>query len=111
MPGRTRKRAKFDFCGRPFIWWIDRDYWLRIASADKRFVVAFALGRDPSQPPTLAVHGHEFPGLPSGVPRPAYVIVPDPRGESMGAWVDELLRWSFNPTRQLVLSEFHPKFL
>ena len=69
MPARTRGRAKFDFKGRPFVWWIDGDYWLRIASADKCFVVAFALGRASDQVPILAVHGPEFLGLPSA-PRP-----------------------------------------
>lgn len=64
MPARTRGRAKFDFNGRQFVWWIDGDYWLRIASADKRFVVAFALGRASDQVPILAVHGPEFLGLP-----------------------------------------------
>jgi hypothetical protein len=44
-------RAKFDFRGRPFVWWVDGDFWLRIASLDKRFVVAYALGRTSDQPP------------------------------------------------------------
>jgi hypothetical protein len=110
MPARTRRRAKFDFNGRPFVWWIDGDYWLRIASADKRFVVAFALGRAPGQLPILVVHGPEFLGLPSGGPRPAYLVVPEPRGGSMGAWVEELLTWSFSPRHQVVLSEVPPRF-
>jgi hypothetical protein len=110
MPARTKRRAKFDFNGRPFVWWIDGDYWLRIASADKRFVVAFALGRGPDQAPILVVHGQEFPGLPSGMPRPIYVIVPEPRGGSMGAWVEELLIWSFSPYHELEFSEVPPRF-
>ena len=109
MPARTRGRAKFDFKGRPFVWWIDGDYWLRIAAADKCFVVAFALGRASDQVPILAVHGPEFLGLPSA-PRPAYLVVSEPCGQSMGAWVEELLSWSFSPRHHLVLSEVPPRF-
>ncbi|MGC8644604.1 MAG: hypothetical protein ACP5XB_32465, partial [Isosphaeraceae bacterium] len=100
MPARTKGRAKFDFKGRPFVWWVDGDYGLRIASADKRFVVAVALGRASDEAPILVVHGQEFPGLPSGVPRPVHLIVPEPRGGSMGVWVEELLMWSFNPSHE-----------
>lgn len=101
MPARTKGRAKFDFHGRPFVWWIDGDYWLRIASLDKKFVVAFALGRAGDQPPILTVHGHEFPGLKRSATRPVYLIVPQPSG-SMGAWVDHLLRWSLDPSHELI---------
>jgi hypothetical protein len=110
MPARTKRREKFDFNGRPFVWWVDGDYWLRIASADKRFVVAYALWRAPNQAPILVVHGPEFPGLPPGLSRPASLIVPEPGGGSMGARVEELLMWSFSPLHQLVLSEVPPRF-
>jgi hypothetical protein len=110
MPARTKRRAKFDFNGRPFVWWIDGDYWLRIASMDKRFVVAYALGRALDQAPILVVDGPEFPGLGSGVPRPAYLVVPEPSGESMGAWIEELLTWSFTPRHQVALGEAPPRF-
>jgi hypothetical protein len=29
MPVRTKGRAKFEFRGRQFVWWVDGDYWLR----------------------------------------------------------------------------------
>jgi hypothetical protein len=110
MPARTKGRAKFDFRGRPFVWWVDGDYWLRIASLDKRFVVAFALGRAIDQPPILTVHGQEFPGLEPSEPRPIYLITLEPSGGSMGAWVDQLLTWSFDQAHELKRVEGPPRF-
>jgi hypothetical protein len=111
MPARTKGRAKFNFRGRQFVWWIDGDRWLRIASLDKKFVVAFALGRAADQPPILTVSGQEFPGLEGSRSRPRYVIVPEPSGNSMGAWVDQLLRWSFDATRQVIEAGEPPRFM
>jgi hypothetical protein len=113
MPARTKGRAKFDFRGRPFVWWVDGDYWLRIASLDKRFVVAYALGRAIDQPPILTVHGQEFAGLTSADRRPVYVIAPElsgGSGGSMGAWVDQLLTWAFDPLHELIKVEGPPRF-
>jgi hypothetical protein len=109
MPARTKGRARFDFRGRQFVWWIDGDYWLRITSLDKRFVVAFPLGRVSEQLPTLVVHGHEFPGLTPADSRPVYLVVPEPSG-SMGAWVDQILTWSFDESHELIRAEGPPRF-
>ena len=102
MPARTRKRAKFDFGGRPFVWWVDADHWLRIASADKRFVVACPLGRHPDDPPTMVVIGSEFVGLTPAERRPVLLVVPEATAPSMGGWVHHLLRWSFDPEHDLI---------
>jgi hypothetical protein len=102
MPARTKGRAKFDFRGRPFVWWVDGDRWLRIASLDKKYVVAFPLGRAAGEPPILTVSGPEFPGLEISSSRPKYLIVPEPSGDSMGAWVDWLLQWSFDASHDLI---------
>ena len=110
MPARTKGRAKFDFRGRPFMWWVDRDYWLRIASIDKRFVIAFALGRVVDQPPILVVYGQEFLGLLPSEPRPVFLITLEPAGDSMGAWVDQLLAWSFDQLHELRRAEGPPRF-
>jgi hypothetical protein len=111
MPARTKGRARFDFRGRPFVWWVDGDFWLRISSLDKRFVVSFPLGRDADQPPILTVHGHEFPGLNASEPRPIFLITIEPKGNSMGAWVDQLLSWSFDQEQGVVRSEEPPRFM
>jgi hypothetical protein len=111
MPARTKGRARFDFQGRPFVWRIDGDRWLRIASLDKRFVVASPLGRAIGQPPVLVVHGQEFPGLTSSDPRPVYLIVPEsPSGGSMGAWVEQILAWSFDESHALIRAQEPPRF-
>jgi len=110
MPARTKGRAKFDFRGRAFVWWVDGDYWLRIASLDKRFVIAYALVRAIDQPPILTVHGQEFPGLEPSELRPIYLITSEPAGDSMGAKVDQLLAWSFDQTQELIRAEGPPRF-
>jgi hypothetical protein len=108
MPARTKARAKFDFRGRPFVWWIENDKYLRIASLDKRFVIAYLIGRAIEDPPVVKVIGPEFPGLESAR-RPLWFVVPEPTGV-MGAWVDQLLRWSFNPQRPLISFPGPPRF-
>ena len=101
MPARTKGRAKFDFRGRPFVWWIDGDRYLRITSLDKRFIIAFPFWRELNGPPILEVIGQEFPGIDAQEPRPIWLEVPEQSGP-MGAWVDALLRWSFDPAHNLV---------
>jgi len=102
MPGRAKGRAKFDFRGRAFVWWVDGDRYLRISSQDKKFVIAFPLGRKIDTPPVVEVIGQEFTGLGPTEARPIWLIVPEPSGKSMGAWVDELLRWCFDPGHSLI---------
>lgn len=110
MPARTKGRAKFDFHGRPFVWWVEGDYWLRIASLDKRFVVALSLVHSLDQSPILAVHGPEFPGLEPAEPRPIYLTMLAPAPDSMGAWVEQLLTWSFDPSHELIRTEGPARF-
>ena len=110
MPARKKGRAVFDFQGRRFVWWIDGDHWLRITSDDKQFVVAWPLGRAIDESPILVVHGPEFPGLVQSDPRPVYLIFPEPTGKSIGNWVDEILRWSFDPSHALVRAPGPPRF-
>ena len=109
MPARTKRRAKFEFRNRRFLWWVDGDLYLRICSADKKFVIALHLGSADGVV-VLEVIGQEFPGLESSK-RPVWLRVSWPSGDSMGAWVDSLLRWSFDPKHELALFEGPPRFL
>lgn len=109
MGARTKRRAKFDFHGRSFVWWVDGDRWLRIASHDKQFVVAFPLGPSDEVPTNLVVNGPEFLGLQTRQ-RPVYLVIPEPHGP-MGAWVDHILQWSFDPTHELVQTDAPPRLL
>ena len=102
MPARTKRRAKFAFRGRAFVWWIDGDRLLRISSIDKRFVVAFHLFTEDGAHPVLDVIGHEFPGVSPSERRPVRLVVSEPQGQSMGATVDALLRWAFDPGHELI---------
>jgi hypothetical protein len=78
---------------------------------DKQFIVAFAVGRSPEHPPILAILGHEFIGLEASRARPQYLIVPVPSGDSMGAWVEHLLIWSFDPLHELKYADGPTSFL
>ena len=84
MGARRKGRAAFDFHGRAFVWWVENDKYLRIASADKTFIIAYAIGRDPSDPPTIEVIGQSFPGIDRSERRPLWLVVAEPTG-SMGA--------------------------
>src|SRR5688500_19638660 len=106
MPARTKGRAKFDFRGRPFVWWVDRDYWLRVSSLDKKFVIAYALGTTAETPPVVGVRGFEFPGIDRTEPRPVWLVAPElggrsGSGSSLGPWVEQLLTWSFDPGHEI----------
>src|SRR5687768_1091633 len=107
MPARTKGRAKFDFRGRAFVWWVDRDYWLRVSSMDKKFVIAYALGRGAGKPPSVGLRGCEFPGIDRKEPRPVWLVAPEPgdSGVGMESLVEQLLSWSFDPGHEIIRTD------
>jgi len=112
MAARTKRRAKFDFRGRPFVWWIDGDKYLRIISLDKKFVIAVPLGIESDYWPVVQVIGPEFPGIERRERRPIVVVGPPIETHvSMGAWVDQLLHWAFEPGHELVRVQEPIRFL
>jgi hypothetical protein len=111
MPARTKGRAKFDFRGRAFLWWIEDARYLRIISLDKKFVVGFPLGRAADEPPSLVISGQEFPGLKASESRPVYLCIPDvPANSSIGAWVDHIIKWCFDPAHIVERRDKPPRF-
>src|SRR5687768_3187667 len=99
MAARTKGRAKFNFHGRPFLWWVDGDRFLRITSLDKKFVIAYPMGTEPGDPAVVQGIGSEFPGV-SSERRPLWFVAPSLPTTSMGAWVDRLLTWSFDTSQK-----------
>ena len=95
MSIRRKGRARFDYHGRQFVWWVDNDTYLRIASADKQFVVAYLLFDPDSVGPLLAVHGPEFPGVSNKDSRPVLLVPPKFSADSMGGHVADVLDWCF----------------
>lgn len=95
MSIRTKGRAKFDYDGRRFVWWVDSDIYLRIASADKQFVVSTPLHDLDSVGPLLAVLGPEFPGVSRTESRPVWFVPPKFSADSMGGHVANTLDWCF----------------
>ncbi len=95
MAIRTKRRAKFEFRGRQFVWWIDNDTFLRVASADKQFIVAYLLFDPDSVGPLLAVHGAEFPSDLRSESCPVWLVPPKFSADSMGGHVADLLDWCF----------------
>jgi hypothetical protein len=63
----------FTFRGRPFVWWVDGDRYLRISSIGKKFIVAFHVVGAPAR---LQVIGQKFPGIAPSEPRPVPLVVP-----------------------------------
>src|SRR5687767_3965103 len=101
MAIRTKGRAKFDFGGRAFVWYIEGGKYVRIASADKRFSVSYSW----AFPTAVKVSGPEFAGLPVGRGRPAYLVPPMCGPMPVGRLVNEILVWSFDEKRPLVRAE------
>ncbi len=110
MGVRKKGRAKFEHSGRQFVWWVDNDTYIRIASEDKSFVVAYLLYSLPEDVGGLvAVKGKQFVGLSPSDQRPVWLIVPEDVSnymhDSMGAFVNALLTWSFDPSHELEIYE------
>jgi hypothetical protein len=106
MAARTKGRAKFDFRGRPFLWWIDRDRYLRILSRDKKFIIAAPIWTLPGSSSVIEVIGPEFPGLDARELRPIRLVGPNRTApNSLGEWVDEVLCWAFDPKRRLIRTD------
>ena len=97
---RTKNRNQFDYNGRPFVWYIARDSELRIASADKRFVVMYELIGNRR---LISVAGQEFIGILPSVKRPAWLVAPQFRQSIGGALVREILDWSFDAEHEINL--------
>jgi hypothetical protein len=85
MAARTKGRAKFDFRGRPFVWWVDGDRYLRVSSLDKRLIIAYPLVAEADDPAVVEVIGSEFPGLDQSEQRPVWFVAAPLSGRSMGA--------------------------
>ena len=72
MAIRKKGRSIIEVNGRSFVYWVHDEQEVRIASTDKRFVVAFRWIGDP----LLTVSGQEFPDLSASEPRPVFLRPP-----------------------------------
>jgi len=107
MGVRKKGRSKFTHSGQEFVWWVDNDTFIRIASADKSLVVAYLISETPNDVGgILAVHGPKFPGIDQTERRPIWLIVPqeimDAFQQSMGAVVNALITWCLDPEHEVV---------
>ncbi len=108
MGARKKRRTRFEYLGRHFHWWMD-DWRLHICSEDKKFAVAYVQGDPFSSPPLdsphLEVHGHEFPGVDTVEQRPVLMLVPkfveEEWNESLGAFLNALIRWCMRDSHKL----------
>lgn len=106
MAVRRKGRSVFQHSGREFVWWVDNDTYIRIASADKSLVVGYLLYDVPHGIGGLvAVHGPKFPGLERAEKRPVWLVVPqsiaDEFQHSMGAFVNALITWCLDPEHEI----------
>ena len=117
MAIRKKNRNSFQHSGRSFVWWIDNDTYLRIASENKTFVVAYLIFDTPEDVGgILVVHGSEFAGLEGDSKRPAFLETPrsiaDMLQNSIGATVDAVLTWSLDPKHDIIrYNRNEPSFL
>jgi len=97
MAIRKKGRAEFEFRGRDFVWYVGDERYLRVASEDKRFALAYRLDGDA----VVKVTGPEFAGLPPSDARPVYLVPPEFEWSNVGALVNAILDWSFDESRPL----------
>lgn len=104
MGTRKKKRAVFEYLGEDFYWYQD-DWYVRVYSEDKKFVVAYFMGNPWGDRPHLEVHGPRFPGIETSQTRPVLLCVPsfvtDEWTNSLGAFINSLIRWSLRETHKL----------
>ncbi|MFN3168557.1 MAG: hypothetical protein ACE37H_15970 [Phycisphaeraceae bacterium] len=107
MVVRKKGRSKFIHSGQEFVWWVDNDTFIRIASGDKALVVAYLIYDVPSDVGgILAVHGPKFPGIERTEKRPIWLVVPqeimDAFQQSIGAVVNALISWCLDPEHEII---------
>lgn len=104
MPARKRKRTRFEYLGRYYLWHYD-NWHVRLCSEDKKLVVAYFQGDPFGMDSHLEVIGQEFPGIEPTEPRPVRLCVPpfvtDEWRKSTGAFTNALIRWCVRPTHRL----------
>jgi hypothetical protein len=106
MSVRKKGRTRFNHSGREFVWWVDTDTFVRVASADKALVVAYLICDVPTDVGGIvAVHGPEFPGIEQTEKRPVWLVAPreimDAFQQSMGAVVNALISWCLDPEHEI----------
>lgn len=111
MGVRGKGRACFECLGERFYWYQD-DWRVHVSSEDKTFVIAYFIGDPWGDGPHLEVHGQRFPGLEVNKLRPVRLCVPNFVAKewtnSLGAFVNALLRWSLKKSHCLKVYEFIP---
>lgn len=92
----TERRSQIEVAGRRFVWYVHGETHIRIASEDKRFVVAYRwLGE-----PELTVSGSEFPRLAASAPRPFVLRPPEFSYRSPAGLARQIIRWAFSSPEQ-----------
>lgn len=107
MAVRKKGRSRFAHSGREFVWWVDNDVFIRVASTDKSLVVAFLISEVPKDVGGIVVvHGPEFLGIDRSEKRPIWLAAPkiimSAFADSMGAVVNALLSWCLDPDHEIV---------
>lgn len=104
MGVRKKGKTRFEYLGRYYYWLFD-NWHIRIASEDKKFVVAYFMDGHRELEPHLEVIGQEFPGIKREQSRPVRLYVPkfvtDEWEKSTGAFINALIRWSLRESHQL----------
>lgn len=105
MGVRKKGRTRFECLGETFVWYFD-EWYIRIASEDKSFVIAYFMGGPWGDEAHLEVHGHRFPGIERTKRRPVRVLIPeavlDEFQSSTGAFINALIRWCLDESHTLV---------
>ncbi|WP_237066872.1 hypothetical protein [Microbulbifer guangxiensis] len=92
MASKGKGRRKLFYESRLYYWYIKDEYWLRIYSEDKQFIVHYELA---GPHPVLVVIGSEFKAV-SDADRPMWVEAPKLDLEFGPKLVKEIISWSLD---------------
>ena len=90
MAVRKTGRSTVEVEGRRFVWYVHRETHVRIASEDKKFIVAYRWIGEPE----LSVTGQEFPRVSPSAPRPVVIRPPEFTYRSPAGLARQVIKWS-----------------
>lgn len=103
----TKGKRKININGRIFVYKI-RDWDLRIASHDRKFIVSMLTFYTPWTPQPkeglpMKISGNEFPGLSDQIKqRPVVILYPSLDYNIRPAGIREIILWCLNPEKEIV---------
>ncbi len=99
MGARKKGRCQITYAGRRYLWYVKDDWYLRIASEDKLFAVAYQWPADARA--SMLVSGTQFPGILLMERRPVCILPPRFTHNGLKTLVRKVIRWSLREDHEV----------